>query len=140
MRNSGGDSANLVAVGQARRQYQAPQLSVFGKIAALTQSSAGCNKSDNSGCTTGGTGNTMGPMASDRNVKEDVVRIGRHPLGFGLYLFRYKPEFRDEWGHGRQFGVMADEVEAVMPEAVRRHADGYRIVDLSMLGIARIVQ
>jgi hypothetical protein len=58
----------------------------------------------------------------------------------GLYLFNYKPDFRDEWGHGRQFGVMADEVETVMPEAVTVHPDGYKMVDYAMLGITRFVQ
>ena len=42
--------------------------------------------------------------------KNNVVRIGTHPLGLGLYLFDYKPEYQDRCGQGRQFGVMADEV------------------------------
>ena len=73
---------------------------------------------------------------SDRRAKQNIVRIGDHPLGVGLYLFDYKPEFRDAWGHGRQLGVMADEVEQVMPHAVSAHADGYRRVDYAMLGYA----
>ena len=68
-------------------------------------------------------------------AKENIVRIGTHPFGIGLYLFDYKPEFQAEWGHGRQFGVMADEVEAVMPEAVCVHANGYKMVDYAMLGV-----
>jgi hypothetical protein len=55
----------------------------------------------------------------------------------GLYLFDYKPEFRDTCGHGRQFGVMADEVEQVMPEAVSVHPNGYKMVDYAILGISR---
>jgi len=76
-------------------------------------------------------------MPSDRLTKESIVRIGRHPLGIGLYLFDYKPEFRDLHGHGRQFGVMADEVEAVMPCAVSVHPHGYKVVDYAMLGVRR---
>ena len=72
---------------------------------------------------------------SERRVKENIVRIGDHPLGFGLYLFDYRPEFRAQWGQGRQFGVMIDEVERVMPEAVCMHPDGYKRVDHSLLGI-----
>ncbi|HYC35093.1 MAG TPA: tail fiber domain-containing protein [Usitatibacter sp.] len=78
-------------------------------------------------------------MSSDRLLKQDWVRIGTHPLGVGIYLFDYKPEFRDRHGHGRQFGVMADEVERVLPAAVTRDADGYRRVDYAMLGIRREV-
>ena len=68
-----------------------------------------------------------------------MVRIGWHPLGIGLYLFDYKAEFRDEYGQGRQFGVMADEAEIVMPAAVQINESGYKAVDLGMLGIRRSV-
>ena len=57
-----------------------------------------------------------------------MFRIGHHPNGFGLYLFDYKVEFQGAWGRGRQFGVMADEVESVMPDGClcssRRLQDG----------------
>ncbi len=75
--------------------------------------------------------------SSDSAVKEHVVRVGDHPAGFGIYLFDYKPEFRNSFGHGRQFGVIADEVERVVPEAVTIGSDGYRRVCYSLLGIER---
>ena len=78
-------------------------------------------------------------MGSDSSLKENIVRVGNHPLGIGLYLYDYKAEFRDQWGHGRQFGVMAHEVEVVMPEAVATHSAGYKIVNYGMLGITRAV-
>ncbi len=79
-------------------------------------------------------------LSSDRMTKENIVRIGVHPLGFGLYLFGYKPEYREQWGRGRQFGVMAQEVEAVVPEAILVHPDGYKLVDYAVLGISHRVQ
>ena len=47
---------------------------------------------------------------SDHRVpqRERIVRIGEHALGIGLYLFEYRREYRDRWGHGTQFGVMAE--------------------------------
>ena len=72
---------------------------------------------------------------SERATKENVVRIGTHPLGIGLYLFDYKPGFREIFGTARQFGVMADEVATAMPQAVSVHADGYRMVNYTALGI-----
>jgi len=72
---------------------------------------------------------------SDRAFKTNWTRIGTHPMGIGLYLFDYRAEFQELAGRGRQFGVMADEVEAVMPEAVVMHPDGYRRVNYAMLGI-----
>lgn len=63
---------------------------------------------------------------SDRRLKCDVERIGTHPLGIGLYKFKYI------WGESGE-GVMADEVERVMPEAVKTHASGYKMVNYGAL-------
>ena len=64
-------------------------------------------------------------MFSDRRLKSNVVRIGTHPLGIGVYEY-------DIFG-GRQRGVMADEVEAVMPKAVSTHESGYKMVNYGLL-------
>ena len=65
------------------------------------------------------------------------MRIGDHPAGFGIYLFDYKPEFRDAFGYGRQFGVIANEVLGVFPDAVSRGGDGLLRVNYARLGITR---
>lgn len=110
-----------------KRLYRQPALQMFGKLHLMTQGTNGNGEDGALGMT----------KHSDRLTKENIVRIGIHPLGIGLYLFDYKPEFRDAWGHGRQFGVMADEIEKVMPEAVSVHLDGYKMVNYAMLGISR---
>jgi hypothetical protein len=112
-----------------RKNYQKPVLKTYGLVKHLTQSA---------GSTNGDTG--PGMMPSDRSVKENIVRIDAHPLGFGLYLFDYKSEYQECCGYGRQFGVMADEVETVMPEAVSVHPDGYKMVNYALLGISHNVQ
>lgn len=73
--------------------------------------------------------NNGGAAASDRAIKQDIVAMSRLPNGLTLYSFRYRPQHRDAWGHGRRIGVMADEVELIRPEAVRRHREGYKVVD-----------
>jgi len=66
------------------------------------------------------------PTPSDRRLKSNVVRVGTHPLGIGIYEY-------DIFGE-RQRGVMADEVEAVKPEAVTTHPiEGYKMVYYGML-------
>jgi hypothetical protein len=70
---------------------------------------------------------------SSRDYKQDIERVGSHPLGIGLYRFRYRPAFRAKMGAGWHEGVMADEVAQVLPEAVGRDADGYTFVNYSML-------
>ncbi|BCH17774.1 tail fiber domain-containing protein [Mesorhizobium sp. L-2-11] len=106
--------------------YSTPTLQIYGSVSAITRGGSG------SGLDGGPAGMSM---VSDPRAKENVVRIGTHSLGIGLYLFDYKPEYREQWGLGRQFGVMADEVETVMPEAVSVHPDGYKRVDYGMLRI-----
>lgn len=118
----------------ARRPYVAPTLTLFGQVAALTQSASLCTD-DNSTCQPPAT--NMGPNVkpSDRRLKDNIVRVGTHPLGFGLYLFDYTPQEQARGGAGRQFGVMADEVQAVVPAAVTRREDGMFQVDYGLLGI-----
>jgi hypothetical protein len=118
-----------------KRRYVPPRLARYGHLRDLTQ--GGSRGSPEFFNCAGFATKTRRCNPSDQRAKENIVRIGEHPLGIGLYLFHYKPEFRDQWGHGRQFGVMAQEVETVMPEAVCTHPDGYRMVHYGMLGIHR---
>lgn len=67
----------------------------------------------------------MALAMSDRRLKSNIVRVGTHPLGIGLYEY-------DIFGH-RERGVMADEVAQVRPYAVMRHPSGYFMVDYGRL-------
>ncbi len=74
----------------------------------------------------GGAGIMGGAMLlSDRRLKSNVVRIGTHPLGIGVYEY-------DIFGR-RERGVMADEVKAVMPEAVVKMGE-YDAVRYDLIG------
>jgi len=116
-----------------KKTYSPPHLNCYGTVRALTQAGI-------SGAAEGGSSSTMKIMtASDRTLKENIVRIGKHPLGIGLYLFNFKSKYSEQLGSGRQFGVMADEVKSVMPVAVSTHPDGYKMVNYAMLGINRAV-
>jgi hypothetical protein len=79
-----------------------------------------------------GAGGALGGGAlskySDRRLKKNIKRIGTHVLGIGLYTWDYL------WGQPFS-GVMADEVEQVMPEAVAMHPSGFKMVNYSMLGL-----
>lgn len=118
---------------RSRKPYSPPKLTIYGSVKDLVRASTSTQR-ENSNCNPFWKGRTG--QCSDRRAKEEIVRIGEHPLGIGVYLFKYKPAFRDAWGHGRRFGVMADEVEAVMPDAVSVHRDGYKVVDYGRLGMS----
>lgn len=130
MENKHDEKPSCLGVQADKNAYARPELKIYGEIRLLTQGAL----------TVGVDGaNTRKNAQSDRRTKEDIVKIGVHPLGIGLYLFNYKSEFQNEWGNGRQFGVMADEVESVLPEAVSVHVNGYKQVDYNMLGVYRSI-
>ena len=68
-------------------------------------------------------------VISDIRLKRDITQVGELDSGIGLYRYRYL------WSDTTYVGVMAQEVAAVMPEAVQRGADGYLRVDYARLGL-----
>ena len=76
-----------------------------------------------------GGGGGGGGRRSDINAKHDIVLIGR--LGNGLGFYRYSYNGSDKV----YVGVMAQEVQNVMPEAVVRGRDGYLRVFYEKLGL-----
>lgn len=70
---------------------------------------------------------TMATAFSDIRLKKNIQRIGTHPLGIGIYSFDYV------WDEP-SVGVMAQELETVMPEAVGTFG-GFKTVNYSMIGI-----
>ena len=62
---------------------------------------------------------------SDRRLKSNIVKIGDHPLGIGIYEY--------DIFNRREVGVMAQEVLTVKPEAVLQHPSGYMMVNYGAL-------
>jgi len=60
---------------------------------------------------------------SDARLKTDIRRVGTTDEGLPIYIYRYKA------GGPYRMGVMAQELEAVDPEAVTYDAHGLRMVD-----------
>jgi hypothetical protein len=70
-----------------------------------------------------------GGRRSDIALKHDVVLLGHLDNGLGYYRFNYR-------GSDKAYvGVMAQEVQAVMPRAVTRGGDGYLRVHYDRLGL-----
>ena len=77
----------------------------------------------------GGGGRGGGGRRSDINAKHDITLLGRLNNGLGFYRYSYK-------GSDKAYvGVMAQEVQAVMPDAVVRGTDGYLRVFYDKLGL-----
>ena len=77
----------------------------------------------------GGGGRGGGGRRSDIMVKHDIVLLGHLANGLGYYRFSYN-------GSDRTYvGVMAQEVQQVMPQAVVRDPDGYLRVYYDKIGV-----
>lgn len=76
-----------------------------------------------------------GGAMSDIRTKENIKLIGKTKGGHNLYSFEYKKEFKDSEyaGHGNFIGVMAQEVEKTIPNAVFVGSDGYKVVNYSLI-------
>ena len=70
-----------------------------------------------------GAGTTLGAayMFSDRRLKSNIKRVGTHEIGVGIYEYTMMGM--------PQRGVIAQEVQAVRPDLVKRHANGYLTVN-----------
>jgi len=67
-------------------------------------------------------------LVSDRRLKQEIRRLDTLPNGLPLYAFRYI------WGGPTYVGVMAQDVIAVLADAVLRAADGFYRVDYARVG------
>jgi hypothetical protein len=81
-----------------------------------------------------GTAAQVAPLfMSDIRTKQNIVNIGNGKHNLPVYMFDYKPEWKDEAGHGKFVGYMAHEVEKVSPQAVITRADGIKQVSYDLV-------
>ena len=77
----------------------------------------------------GGGGGRGGGRRSDIGLKHDIILLGHLDNGLGFYRFSYN-------GSDKAYvGVLAQEVQAIMPAAVVRDKDGYLSVYYNKLGL-----
>ncbi len=70
-----------------------------------------------------------GAMASDKTLKENIIKVGKSALGFNIYEFNYL------WSPKRFRGVIAQEVQKIKPQAVLSNIFGHLLVDYSKLDV-----
>lgn len=114
----------------------------FGSIRAQDLQGYGMQQNANAASSSGlgslvGTLGAAAIFASDRRLKKNISQIGARRDGLPIYSFEYTDEARRIFGYndGTYVGFMADEVEAIYPEAVVVHDSGYKVVNYSMVGV-----
>ena len=70
-----------------------------------------------------------GAAASDKTLKENIVKVGQSPSGFNIYEWNYL------WSPERFRGVIAQEVQKIKPKAVLSNIFGHLLVDYSKLDV-----
>jgi hypothetical protein len=112
------------------------KLQVFGDIRVGTAGTNGCLKDFG--------GNPLaGTCASDRRFKKDITPFG-HVLARltalqPVHYFWRGSEFPErQFGHRRGYGLIAQDVEAVLPELVVTNVDGFKAIDYSKLPLLTI--
>jgi hypothetical protein len=67
---------------------------------------------------------------SDKRLKKDITYIGKSDKGYNIYSFTYKTNPKRKFS-----GVMGDEIQKILPEAISIDENGYLKVKYSMLDV-----
>ena len=122
---SGSNIAAAPIYGATQAQGQAAQNTYNQQVAQQNANTAGMFSLGGSVLGAAGNAGGFGALFSDRRLKSNIVKVGDHPLGIGIYEY-------DIFGN-RERGVMAQELMQVMPDAVHQHPSGYFMVDYGRL-------
>jgi len=71
---------------------------------------------------------------SDIRFKTNIIYIGQHTKGFGIYMWQWNSLANLLGITGPTIGVLAQELLSYIPKAVARHPQGYLQVNYSLLG------
>ena len=140
------DAARLAQQDQeARRAQLVTMANLFGGLAGLGSSTQMQQTSSGFGSQGfGGGPSTASQIAgligaaagfSDKRLKTKIKLVGRLANGIKLYKWEWTEKGKELVGNQVEFGVIAQEVEKIMPEAVMRGSDGYLRVNYSMLEV-----
>lgn len=138
----GGLNSGMAQAGNMAGSMGANAASMYGAMGSYKNGQDQLNQGESFGSILGGLGGLATGAAklglfkgSDRRLKENITPVGKDDkTGLNLYEFSYI----SDPAHIRFRGVMADEVESIMPEAVIYGKNGFAAVDYAMLGIEMI--
>jgi hypothetical protein len=114
----------------------ADKLQIFGDVRVGNATTNGCIKNF------AGTG-IVGTCSSDRRLKKNITpfapMLDKVTALQPVHYFWRSDEFPDRhFGNSRSYGLIAQDVEQVLPELVATDGDGYKAVDYSELPLLTI--
>ena len=141
------DAARLTQQDQEARRAQLVTLTnLFGGLAGLgsstqmQQTSSGFGSQGFSGGASpfsqiASAAGTVGKLAgfSDVRLKNEITFVGKLENGIKIYKWKWNEKGKELAGDQVEFGVLAQEVQKIVPEAVKRGPDGYLMVNYGAL-------
>ncbi len=125
-----GIESQLMAQGLTAEQARAASALGAGNLAISPNATAADMAQAQQEATAGFFGSLAGgigtAVASDIRLKNNINHVDTLPNGIKLYTWNWKEERNEP-----TFGVIAQEVQQVIPEAVIQHPEGYLMVDYS---------
>jgi len=114
----------------------ADKLQVFGDVRVGTSGTNGCIKNF------AGTG-IIGTCSSDRRLKKNITPfapvLGQLTALQPVHYYWRAEDFPNRhFGNSRSYGLIAQDVEQVLPELVATDSDGYKAIDYSKLPLLTI--
>ena len=80
-------------------------------------------------------GAAAAPFFSDIRLKTNIKQVGKLDNGIKLYTWKWTDEAKKIVNNQPEYGVIADEVQHIIPEAVIRGSDGYLRVNYAAIGV-----
>jgi len=114
---SGSPFNNLNYTSLAPTNASANNISAFSSLAGAAQNLLSPS-GNSSSAPIGGT-----PISSDIRLKKNITRLGMTPKGIPLYSYNYL------WDDELHIGVLAQQIEEIIPEAVIINEHGFRSVN-----------
>lgn len=138
------DAARLAQQEQEARRAQLVTLTnLFGGLAGLgsstqmQQTSSGFGSQGFSGGASpfSQIASAVGTAASfsDVRLKNEITFVGKLENGIKIYKWKWNEKGKELAGDQVEFGVLAQEVQKIVPEAVKRGPDGYLMVNYGAL-------
>ena len=140
------DAARLAQQEQEARRAQLVTLTnLFGGLAGLgsstqmQQTSSGFGSQGFSGGASpfsqiaSAVGTAAAFSRSDVRLKNEITFVGKLKNGIKIYKWKWNEKGKELAGDQVEFGVLAQEVQKIVPEAVKRGPDGYLMVNYGAL-------
>lgn len=123
----------MTPYGQATQGQQTTQTQTAANPLGMAEGALGALGNLFSGGATSAFSGLAGLFGSDRRMKTDIAKVGDHPVGVGIYAYRYKG---DPKSYPKVVGPMAEDVQKIAPHAVSviPGSGGKRAINMAALG------